>query len=469
MEEHILKFCILLRKAGIKVSLTEVQDCLKSIRMTGFAKPVFYQTLRSTIIKDHIHFRTFDRAFNLYFGPLAIEEQPFQTNPLPGFTPALDTGMQPELALEATDACHGNGQGLGRGTGHQHRLVQLIRLGGTDQYKSFITDGLERLGPMTQDHLNDLDGTLLKVKVLLEWNMAVNQLTREAEQEQSELWWVWQSRLEDLHEVLRQSLEEKLVAAFGEDAFIKVLKRENLNELAFYELNSYQVDEMRKKIARIGHRLATRVSFRKARAKKGTIDLARTLRNSVNTGGVPIKPAFRDRIPARPDFFVLCDLSGSVKQFSEFMLQLVYAIQSRYLHVRSFVFVDTIAEASECLQSKEVTDGICDIYNNLKFSKTGFSDYGLVFEELYNRYGQELTKKTTLLIIGDARNNYRPHLTEYLARVQEQVKKIIWLNPEPQELWNREDSIMKIYQPYCHQTFECHNLEQLGWVARQIM
>ncbi|KNZ71200.1 VWA containing CoxE family protein [Thermincola ferriacetica] len=471
MEEQILYFCRLLRKAGIKVSVSEVNDCLKGLRLTGLSKPVFYQTLKSTLVKDHAFSRTFDKLFAIFFERLLMlpENEAGAHRGYGEIARQRRELMATENFAENFFTHAGTGQGAGDSGSYKDVFVHLIRLGDHSLYRAYIDKGLKSLCDLQQESIIDIDELVRKVKVYLEWNMGINQLEKEAEKAGGDLWWVWQARLTELEEELRQALEEKLIARFGEKALTVVLERENLNTLDFFLLSENQVEEMHKKISRLGHQLASRAKFRKKAAKKGTVALQRTIRKSMSTGGVPIKPAYRDTVPARPEFWVLCDVSGSVKRFSEFMLQLMYSIQSRFLHVRSFVFVDTIAEATACFQNREINEAIKEMYNSLKFSKTGFSDYGEVFRELYENYSEQLNRKVTLLIIGDSRNNYRPHQSEYLQKLKDRVKTIIWLNPERAEVWDSEDSIMKTYAPFCKRVLECRNLEQLSRIARKIL
>lgn len=470
-DAHILKFALFLRKAGISVSSSEVQDCIDGIRHADLSKAVFYQVLRSTLIKDQASFGTFDHAFNLYFSSeflslLDCKSTPHQGG---GFE---DIGPLNEVAGERCQCIpdHGPNWGLGQGAGtlgrNSNRFVQIIRVGDSGQCTDYINEGIKSLGKLTREHLDNMKETLRKVKVYLEWNMGLNLLAKEAEKTNNELWWVWQSRVAELENLLRKSLGKELSRCFGEEALGVILETENLNKLDFYKLNDNQVEEIKRKISRLGHRLATRLSYRTARSKKGFVDIQKTIKRAVSSGGIPIKLAHKDRVPSKPEIWVLCDLSGSVKRLSEFMLQLTYSFQSRFVNVRSFVFVDTLAEATECFRKGDIEEGIREIYNNLSFSKTGFSDYREVFKDLLQEYGQELNKKISLIIIGDAKNNYRPEGEEYLIKISKEVRRILWLNPYAMELWNDDDSVMKVYIPYCSRVFECRNLKQLERIAR---
>lgn len=471
MDKKILDFAILLRKAGIPVSHSEVSDCLKSLAMVGFERETFYNALAATLIKDQSDFYIFDKMFYYYFDPdfFAHQENAGSSPSLP--KNALSKGNctgDDKLPGTDGDRSTGFGQGQGLATKAVDEFVHVIKLGNHEEMARLVKKGIESLGAIEEKDLIDMKEAVRQVKVYLEWNMGVYMLEKQACSDEKS-WLTWQERLNNLEALLLREIEKTLINQLGGRALEVILERENLNQLDFYRLSSHQVAEIRKRVSRIGHRLASRLSFRRKRAKRGRIDLPGTIRRSMNTGGVPIKPAFKDRYPTRPEFVVLCDISGSVKVFSEFMLQLVYSIQSRFIHVRSFVFVDTPDEITGYFQNCEIEDGIKDIYNKAKFSKTAFSDYGEMFIDFCTKYIDSLNKKSTLLIIGDARNNYHTDHAEYFQKMCNEVKKVIWLNPEPIERWDREDSVMSVYGRFCSNVFECRNLEQLDRLAGKIL
>jgi len=225
---------------------------------------------------------------------------------------------------------------------------------------------------------------------------------------------------------------------------------------------------MERIVARMARSLAARPSYRRARSRKGEIDLRLTARRAAATGGIPLDLRRRSRLPHRPDLAVLCDLSGSVSLFTGFMLKLIYTVQERFSRVRTFAFVDDIAEVTEHLKERDVREALLQVGQRARIGHTPFSDYGAVWREFHHKYLGCLTPRTTVLVLGDARNNWKPAGTEYLAQIREHAARIVWLNPAPRETWDRGDSIISQYAPYCHRLFECRNLKQLARVARYI-
>lgn len=468
MDRKILEFAALLRRAGVRVSHSEVADCLKALSMTGLDREIFYHTMTSALVKDQADIPTYNKVFEYYFDPDFFGHRQeglasgnvLDENGCSGNDPVMD-------GEQCRSTGFGHGQGLATAT--VEKFVQVIKIGDSGEMSQLVKKGVASLGEIKDEDLRDIKNAIRQVKVFLEWHMGVSKLEQEAglcnEAELLE----WKERLSRLEEMLYRELEKVLIKRLGTDALYTILARENINQLDFYNLSAPQIAEIKKKISKLAHRLATRLSYRQKRAMRGKVDLQRTIRKSMATGGIPIRPAYRDRYPTRPEIVVLCDLSGSVKVFSEFMLQLMYSIQSRFLHVRTFVFVDTPDEVTELMKNREIEDGVRDIYNKSRFSKTAFSDYGEMFIDFCQKYMDVLNKQTTLIIIGDARNNYRREHQDYFQLMSAEVKKMIWLNPEPVEKWDYEDSIMSVYGVFCSQVFECRNLQQLEVVARKLI
>lgn len=481
MDKKILEFATLLRRAGVRVSHSEVAECLESLAMTSLDREIFYLTLMALFVKDQADMPAFDKVFEYYFDPGYFGHQETLMKWGPKLMPPPAPGRR--CSDDGQNACSGNdhvpGQDQGRSTGFGHgqglataaieKFVQVIKLGDPGEMAQLVRKGVASLGRLKEEDLLDMKNAVRQVKVFLEWNMGAHRLEQEAGPAEAAELLKWQERLAQLEHMLYRELEKELINQLGTDALNSILDRENINQLDFYHLSAPQTAEIKKKISKLAHKLATRLSFRRKRAMRGKVDLQRTIRKSMATGGVPIKPAYRDRYPTKPEIVVMCDLSGSVKIFSEFMLQLMYSIQSRFLHVRTFVFVDTPDEVTDFMKNNEIEEGIREIYNQGRFSKTAFSDYGQMFMDFCHKYMDVLNKKTTLIMVGDARNNYHREHQDYFRKMADEVKKVIWLNPEPVERWDQEDSIMSVYAVCCSQVFECRNLQQLDVVARKLI
>ena len=192
------------------------------------------------------------------------------------------------------------------------------------------------------------------------------------------------------------------------------------------------------------------------------LDFRSTVRHSLSTGGVPIEPRFRYPRPAKPEIFV-ADISGSVAAFARFTLHLVYAISNQFSKVRSFVFIDGIDEVTRLFEG---TEDIGEAVHRVNTEADviwvdGHSDYGHAFEVFWQRYGKDIGPKTTVLLLGDARNNYHATQSWVVKEMRHRARHVYWLNPEPRSYWNTGDSIIGEYATHCDGVFECRNLRQL--------
>jgi uncharacterized protein with von Willebrand factor type A (vWA) domain len=180
-------------------------------------------------------------------------------------------------------------------------------------------------------------------------------------------------------------------------------------------------------------------------------------------GGVPADPKFRYPRPAKPELMVVADISGSVAAFARFTLMFVYAIQNQFSKVRSFVFIDGIDEVTKFFKS---TEDIGEAINRVNTEADvvwvdGHSDYGHAFEVFFERYGKDINSKTTILLLGDARNNYHAAQSWVVKEMRKRARHVYWLNPEPKSYWNTGDSIVGEYGAHTDGVFECRNLRQL--------
>ncbi|MFM8775923.1 MAG: VWA domain-containing protein, partial [Actinomycetota bacterium] len=180
-------------------------------------------------------------------------------------------------------------------------------------------------------------------------------------------------------------------------------------------------------------------------------------------GGVPADPKFRYPRPAKPELMVVADISGSVAAFARFTLMFVYAIQNQFSKVRSFVFIDGIDEVTKFFKS---TEDIGEAINRVNTEADvvwvdGHSDYGHAFEVFFERHGKDINSKTTVLLLGDARNNYHAAQSWVVKEMRKRARHVYWLNPEPKSYWNTGDSIVGEYGAHTDGVYECRNLRQL--------
>ncbi len=215
-------------------------------------------------------------------------------------------------------------------------------------------------------------------------------------------------------------------------------------------------------VAQLKRRLATQGHELKGRKRHAHVDVRRTMRASLQTGGVPIELRYRPRRPRRPEIFVLCDVSTSVTSASTFFLSVLHALHDSFRKLRSFVFIERISEVTEVFErerdfraaSEAVSKdaGVADI--------SGYTDYGRVWTEFLGLIEDELHPRATVIVLGDARTNGRPPRDDVFAAITARAGRTFWLNPEPRLYWNYGDSVIASYERHCT-AFECWRTDQL--------
>jgi uncharacterized protein with von Willebrand factor type A (vWA) domain len=237
------------------------------------------------------------------------------------------------------------------------------------------------------------------------------------------------------------------------------------------QLSSMELTELRRVVQPLARQLAARISNHRRLRSTGRLDPRRTVRRSLQAGGVPLDVVMRRRHPHRPDLVLLCDVSGSVAEFAQFTFTLVHALHDELRRVRSFAFVDGIAEVTDLFESARH-----EIHVNRFVERRGVlgddghSDYGRALTRFVDQFlSDAVSSRSTVIICGDARTNYRPDGADALRTISEQARRVFWLNPEPEVEWGTTDSAMDDYRAFCRGAFEVRSLRQLGDVIASLV
>ena len=216
-------------------------------------------------------------------------------------------------------------------------------------------------------------------------------------------------------------------------------------------------------VAQLRRRLATQGREQRGRSRSAVVDVRRTMRHSLQTGGVPLELRFRPKRPRRPELFVLCDVSTSVTSASVFFLSVLHALHDSFRKLRSFVFVERISEVTDVFERERSFAGVSRaIAGDAGVADvSGYTDYGRVWLEFLEQVVDDLDPRSTVIVLGDARTNGREPHAGVFAQVAERAGRTFWMNPEPKLYWNYGDSVMAAYERYCTGVFEC-------WTTRQL-
>ncbi len=238
-------------------------------------------------------------------------------------------------------------------------------------------------------------------------------------------------------------------------------KLKNLGEKSFSSLTHEETEEMREAIDKLVRKLKNIVSRRYSVHNRGSIDVKKTLRASAKYNGIPVEIKYRHRAKRKSRIVTLCDVSGSVWAAARFMLNLLYSLQDCFDKVNSFVFIDHLSEVTSIFEENEINEAISLVLKKSDINYNASTDYGETLRNFKKDYMDLLTKKTTLIIVGDGRTNYMNPEDAVLGQMRERCRRVIWLNPEQENLWGSGDSEIRSYTPHCHEVRQCRNINQL--------
>jgi uncharacterized protein with von Willebrand factor type A (vWA) domain len=444
-----------LREAGVPVSMVEAIDAMEAVETIDIgSRTALKETLRATLVKNLRHQRAFDTAFDVFFSMLPPPEE--------DEGPSLDsTGEGP--------APGGGGGGELDEPALADALLQALEGMDRDALQRAVRDAVERLAGMEPGR--PVGGTYYLYRTLRRLDLAeLERRLLEAltpaedlgELEQRLLREEVEERLRLLREEIQEEIRRRLVADRGREAVAKTLRRPLIEDIDLMHATGIDLAQMEAAIGPLTRKLAARLA-RRRKKREGRLDFRRTVRRSLATGGVPADPQFRHPRPHRPEVWLLCDISGSMATFSRFTLQFTHAMSTHFSRLRSFAFVDTVDEVTDFLGTGvDFSTAVSRIATEAEVVwLDGHSDYGNSLETFYNKYGRQLTPRTTVIITGDARNNYRPPRGEVLDDIAKAARAVVWLNPEPRAYWDTGDSAMGHYQPYCTSVHEVRTLRQL--------
>src|ERR687890_326677 len=223
------------------------------------------------------------------------------------------------------------------------------------------------------------------------------------------------------------------------------------------------LSQVHRVVAQMKRRLASHGREHRGRRRSWQVDVRRTMRASLQTGGGPLELKYRPKRPRRPELYVLCDVSTSVTSASVFFLSVLHALHDQFRKLRSFVFVERISEVTDVFERERdfagvsraiATDaGVADV--------SGYTDYGRVWQEFLDSVIDDLDPRSTVIVLGDARTNGRDAKAKVFGELSEHAGRTFWMNPEPRLYWNYGDSVMAAYEPYCDGVFECWTTKQL--------
>ncbi|HUR22412.1 MAG TPA: VWA domain-containing protein [Acidimicrobiales bacterium] len=439
-----------LRLAGLPVSFTENLDALEAVRQIPLEEREAFRTaLAATLVKSAGHRAAFDTLFDVWFS----------LGQGPGAGAGADTLNDDELARLLDQAMGDAGADLdpaalaraavvrfagtegGRPMGLNYHLLRTLR-------RLDIEGVLERLLATRQHESDSEAGAGEPIRTPLALRLQRDEMAERADR---------------LRRQIEAEIRRRLVAKRGAEAVARAVRRPLPEDTEFMHASREDLVVLGKALQPLTRKLSTRLARKRRHRRRGSLDFRSTVRHSLSYGGVPAEPRFRHPRPAKPEVMVIADISGSVAAFARFTLQLVHAIGSEFSRVRSFVFIDGIDEVTPLFeQSDDFAQAVQRVNTEADVVwMDGHSDYGHALATFWERWGTEITARTTVILLGDARNNYHATSSWVVAEIARRARHVYWLNPEPRSYWDTGDSVVSEYAAHCDGAFECRNLRQL--------
>lgn len=450
MEQRLVEFIRALRASGVRVSVAESQDALRSIQKIGLWNPqAFKSALKTTLVKEQRDFETFDYFFPLFF----TANQPSLEDILEQLTPEQRDLLQQVMqnipadmdTLKELLAQLLNGQAL-----TDAQLAQLAEQAGVQNGSDMFQRGWFERRMATLAGMNQLSQFLDTMAELLA------EMGMDAE------------AIQDLLDALRQNMQgvgEQMSNFAGASLARQLAKREraekpDLLDVPLMRLNDNDIDAMRDEIRRLASRLRSRNALRQKRARRGEFDPRKTLRSNMKYGGVPIKIQER-HAQKKPSLVLICDLSTSMRYMVEFLLTMVYQLQDQVRRTHSYIFISDMVEVTMSLEEGDTRQAVARI---MMENPPGYysTDLGNSLNTFSRDHMSAIDSRTTVIIMGDGRNNYNNPRLDIASDMQRKARRLFWFCPEPPSQWGTGDSDMQRYAPLSDGVFLIRTLRDLA-------
>ncbi|KAF0804750.1 hypothetical protein A6D6_02784 [Alcanivorax xiamenensis] len=443
VDRRLHEFVRALRGARIRISPVEAEEAMRAAALIGYhPREQFRETLAQTLVKAQVDRACFDQCFDDFFRFESMEADGGEEDAggaLPDTTD-MDVGDLSETTVNLiAQSPEQLTQTLAEAAAQQDfTAMQVIT-----QQGLFARELVMNMG------MGSVDDDILRLAAS----------PRRRDQNRAE-------QLRDWRQQVRERASQYVRRQFELHgrAHGRALREHSMRAAPFRELREYhQIQDLVRRMAR---RLAALHQRRQKRAKRGAMDARRTLVSSLRYNAVPVQLHWRERRKLKSKVYVICDVSGSVREAARFLLQFLYAMNDVLPQVRSFAFAARFDEVTDDFRQYNPDVAVGRILDRVSGSGT---DYGYMFESFQQACGREIDRRSTVIILGDARNNDLPAGEEYLAEISRRARQVFWLNPEHPSRWNSGDAIMAKYEPYCRAARRCSSLNDLSRFADYLL
>jgi uncharacterized protein with von Willebrand factor type A (vWA) domain len=450
MVKIIQQFVSCCRAAGMRVSTSEVLDSLNQMQLINPTdEQQFRSLLRANFAKSMRDVQHFDRLYHLFFHEMRMDTVDMKQA-------ASHSDLIKKMASFLKQMPHDNPVYDAVVDFLQGNPLALLREMRRLQTEEEVTMLRFNLGPLGN-----------RLNVLLQINKAASAANALVEEN-------YAKSNSDARRDLNAYFAERVATARSilmyeprpGDVSTKKTKTDEqkfkgLGEKSFSSFTREELEEMREAIDKLVRKLKNIVSRRFSVRNRGNLDVKKTLRASAKYNGVPLDIKYRRKTKRKSRIVTLCDVSGSVWAAARFMLNLLYSLQDCFDKVNSFVFIDHLSEVTAIFEEHDINEAIRLILEESDVHYDAPTDYGETLRNFKKDYMDILTKKTTLIIVGDGRCNYMNPEDAILGQMRERCRRVIWLNPEQENLWGTGDSEIRSYMHHCHEVRQCRNVNQL--------
>ena len=457
--DQLLAFVQYLRGKKIPVSPADTLDAVEVTELTGYTdKTLLKNGLAAALAKSKDELALFEAAFDEYFHPSTQQPRAHQAphrtdgdsdNPSQASEPSSDE-QQAEPNLDPLEGLRGNALFDALESQDETSLSVAIETAAAEAKVEEISLFTQR-GQYVRKMLDALGDEALREAAI------------EFEQSEPAAFEAVQALREQLRERVRDRVERAYL--IHASAATEDLLDESLSKLKLGNVDHSHMARLKRLMDRMARKLAARHGRRRRRFRRGKLHVAETVRRAIPTDGVPFHPRWRKTERKRPQIMAICDVSGSVAAYAKFLLMFLYALQDVLPRTRSFAFSAALGEVSDLFAQLPVEEAIERV--NLKYG--GATDYGRALQDFSDLALAEVNSATTVIILGDARNNQADPRVDLLAEIKARAKQVIWLNPESLRLWGTGDSEMLLVKRHCHLAKECNNLKQLERIIDKLL
>jgi uncharacterized protein with von Willebrand factor type A (vWA) domain len=443
--EHVLQDLIaVLRGSGVRISVSESIDAMNALRLIGYEnRQILKASLSATLAKSKHDKALFDSCFDRFY---SLDDF---IHPETNFCSAPDSEPAKEDSPLTWMLLSGDNTGLSLSMREAALEADISSISFFTQKSLYIQQILQGMG---QEGLN----------------RDIQRLSKENDRPSQQKVRALKQAKTLLFEIVRNFVEQQF-SMFAGSTIEKILER-YLRDIRLSNLEQQDFQRIHVIIKKMVKRLNSLHSRRRKTSKRGALDLKKTLRENVAYQGLIFSPQWKTKKINRPDLMVLCDVSRSVQTVARFMLLFLYGLNEEVAKIRSFIFCSNLVEVSHIFEEYPVEEALVRLQRGVGLGIfLGRTDYGQSLLDFKEKWLDVVNNKTTVLILGDARNNYGNPQTDILKLIHERNKKLIWLNPESPSFWGIGDSEMKRYLPYCSFARECSTVNHLERVIDSLL